>query len=120
MGSFASPKAIKPASITMKGIAILKNEARIGVNLAVRRFFALNALCTTRKSVVQYPKDKTKPKPRTIPAQLTSIPLSEGFPEVDQRVLKDAGTLANISSMLPISIIPRIETRNNPNQIKKN
>ena len=39
--------------MTMKGIAILKNDARMGVMRADRRSLAENARWTTRKSVVQ-------------------------------------------------------------------
>ncbi len=65
---------MSPPMMTINGIAILKKEAIIGVIRAERRSFAEKARWTTRKSVVQYPKDKTKPSPRTMPPQVTNIP----------------------------------------------
>src|SRR6267143_2115634 len=70
--------AISPGRITRKGKSILGIAAISGVRRAAVMESAAMARCTTRKSVHQYPKDKTKPNPIANPNHSTPMGLWAG------------------------------------------
>src|SRR3954447_19085271 len=59
--------AMMPGMMMMKGMNILGNDPMIGARRAEFMSFEAMARCTSTKLVVQYPKDSTKPSPKTIP-----------------------------------------------------
>src|SRR5690349_13272783 len=71
--------AIIPGRITRNGKNIFGIAAISGVRRAADIESAAIALCTTRKSVHQYPKDSTNPRPITIPNHSTPIGLDDGL-----------------------------------------
>ena len=56
-----------PGMITRNGTTILAKVPMIGAERAAVIESAAIARCTSTKFVVQYPKDKTKPSPKTMP-----------------------------------------------------
>src|SRR5512135_2677046 len=91
LNSGRTATATSPGITTRIGMRIFGNAARIGVVRAAVRFFEASARWTTRKSVVQYPNDNTKPRPITTPTQLTPSGLSAEFPRFLQAWKKAAG-----------------------------
>ena len=67
--------AIMPGMIVMAGASIFGKAPISGVRRAADRLRALIARWTSAKFVVQYPKDCTKPSPKTIAIQLAPIGL---------------------------------------------
>ena len=65
-----------PGTITRNGNSILGTAAMSGVRRAAVMEFAAMARCTTRKSVHQYPNDRTKPRPITSPNHSTPTGLA--------------------------------------------
>src|SRR3954451_14761271 len=59
--------AMMPGTMMMKGRNILGNDPMIGARRAEFMSFDAMDRCTSTKFVVQYPKDSTKPRPKTIP-----------------------------------------------------
>src|SRR5260370_39057783 len=66
-----SAMAINPGRITRNGKSILGTAAMSGVRRAEAMEFAAMARCTTRKSVHQYPNERTKPSPIVRPNHST-------------------------------------------------
>src|SRR5678816_4786443 len=72
-----------PGTITRNVNSIFGTAAMSGVRCAAFIESAAIARWTTRKSVHQYPKDKTKPRPITIPNHSTPIGLASARPRYD-------------------------------------
>jgi len=68
-GLVSTAMASRPGRMTIRGTAILKKPPMIVPFCALERSLADKTRCTTRKSVVQYPKEIAKPHPKTIAAQ---------------------------------------------------
>src|SRR5882724_5784158 len=85
-----SATAIIPGRITSTGKIIFGTAAINGVRRAALMFLAAIARCTTRKLVHQYPKERTKPRPKTIANQSTPMGFAEGPPSKGFQALVQA------------------------------
>src|ERR1700689_4013841 len=83
--------AIMPGKMTSAGKSILGKAAMSGVRRAADMELADMARCTTRKSVHQYPKERTKPRPNTMANQSTPNGLSAAVAMCDQELVNVPG-----------------------------
>ena len=72
--------ATMPGTMTRKGTNILTKVPMIGVDWAEEIESEAMARCTSTKFVVQYPKDSTKPRPKTRPTTDSRL---ESKPEIE-------------------------------------
>jgi hypothetical protein len=72
--------AINPGRTTRNGNSIFGTAAINGVRRAAAIESAAIARCTTRKSVHQYPNDKTNPRPIATPNASTPIGFVDALP----------------------------------------
>src|ERR1043166_5040972 len=127
---YVSAIAIMPGRITKNGNNIFGTAAISGVRRAADIDLAAIARCTTRKSVHQYPNDRTNPRPIASPNHSTPIGFDEGEPMNFQDSLHapDAKpfAVATVASRTcspdqpPTSINPRNTSGANPKTIRKN
>ena len=66
--------------MTRKGKSIFGTAAMSGVRRAAVIELAAMARCTTRKSVHQYPNDRTNPRPITRPNHSTPTGFADALP----------------------------------------
>ena len=91
-----------------------------GVRRAAFIESAAIARCTTRKSVHQYPNDKTKPRPIATPNASTPIGLVDALPKPLQACVNAGGSVARMPCQPPASRNPRYTSGRNPATIRKN
>src|SRR6266704_3688391 len=77
---YVNAMAIIPGKITRKGKSIFGTAAINGVRRAADIDLAAMARCTTKKSVHQYPNDKTNPRPIANPNHSIPIGFDDGEP----------------------------------------
>src|SRR5438270_1548619 len=119
-----------PGRITRKGKNILGTAAISGVRRAADIDLAAIALCTTRKSVHQYPNESTNPNPITNPNHSTPIGFVEGDAMYCHEWLQAPGAkpfeVATVASRVcnpsqpPASRKPRKTSGAKPKTIRKN
>jgi hypothetical protein len=109
-----------PGTITRNGNSIFGMAAISGVRRAAFIESAAIARCTTRKSVHQYPNDRTNPRPITMPNHSTPIGLASARPRYDHECTNVSGTRAARPDQPPASRRPRYATGRKPKTIRKN
>ena len=117
---FESASAIIPGITTRAGRNIFGRAPISGVFRAADIEPAAMARCTTRKLVVQYPKESTKPRPKTTANHSTPSGLASALPVNFQECIIFSGRLALIPSQPPISFNPIKTSGAKPTTIKKN
>ena len=116
-----STSAIIPGRITISGIKIFGIAAYIGVICASLIFLVTMALCTTRKSVHQYPKASTKPSPNISDPALVPNGLVEALPIPFQTCSKLVPSRLCLIPSHPPTLCRPIYTKGAiPSTIKKN
>src|SRR5438128_12649574 len=122
--------AIIPGRITRKGNSIFGIAAINGVRRAADIDFAAIARCTTRKSVHQYPNDRTNPNPIANPNHSMPIGFDDGepmnfhdslhAPDAKPFVVATVASRACSPDQPPASFNPRNTSGAKPKTIRKN
>src|SRR6185437_1569644 len=99
---------------------ILGNAATRGVRRAADIELAAMARCTTRKSVHQYPNDKTKPRPATSPKTSTPMGLAAEEPVYFHACSITGGSRADIPAHPPALFTASTASGEKPITMRKN
>src|SRR6202050_5837156 len=109
-----------PGMMTMKGRNILGIVPINGVRRAADMDSAAMARCTTRKFVHQYPNERTKPRPATIPKISTPMGFSVGLPIYVHACVMLAGRRATMPDHPPAFMTERLGRGANPSAMGRN
>ena len=113
-------RIMRPGKIASTPYMSFGNAAMSGVRCAAASSSAASARCTTRKSVHQYPKLCTNPRPNTIANHCTAIGLSVE-PVLAQAWKKSARPMDSCRpDRPPTSIRPKMTSGSSPSVIRKN